>query len=105
MAPRRDSTGHPDDGKSASGLSSLTALENAKEYLRLMTGRDCEMVSGLHRSGDGWTIKLEVLELERIPPTTDVLGSYAIDLDANGELISCERTRRYYRNQADEFGE
>ena len=86
-------------------LTGIAAIENAKEYLRQMTGRECEVVSGLHRTGQGWTVTLEVLELERIPPTTDVLGSYAIDLDGNGDLLSCERTRRYYRNQTDELGE
>ena len=90
---------------SNAALTGMAAIEHAKEYLRQMTARECEAVSGLHRTDQGWTVTLEVLELERIPPTTDVLGSYAIDLDGSGDLLSCERIRRYYRNQTDELGE
>ena len=83
------------------GLNGPTAIEYAKEYLRQMTGCACEMVSVLNRTDDGWTVTLEVLELERIPRTTDILGSYVVELDGEGDLARCERIRRYYRSQID----
>ena len=83
-------------------LTGPAAIECAKEYLRQMTGADYEQVSGLHRTDDGWAVTLEVLELQRIPRTTDILGSYLIELDGDGDLLSCERIRRYYRNQTDD---
>ena len=43
---------------------------------------------------------LEVVELERVPPTTDILATYRVDLDEYGELMGYERVNRYYRNQA-----
>jgi hypothetical protein len=93
-------------GDAANGrLTGAAAIECAKEYLWQMTGRPCESVSGLVRTDEGWTVSLEVVELERIPRTTDILGSYAVDLDGNGDLLGCERVRRYYRNQADDVQE
>ena len=68
-----------------------------------MLGRPVESVLGLESDdGDGWKVTLEVVELERIPRSTDVLGAYVISLDKDGELMGARRERRYYRNQADE---
>ena len=44
---------------------------------------------------------LELLELERIPDTTSLLGTYEATLDADGNLLDARRTRRYPRNQYD----
>jgi hypothetical protein len=71
----------------------------AREYLVELTGREPEAVSGLERSDDGWTVTLEVVEMERVPQTTDVMGSFRVKLDQAGELNGCTRVRRYYRNQ------
>ena len=44
----------------------------------------------------------EVVELARVPNTTDVLGAYVVTLAPDGELIGYRRQRRYNRSQADE---
>ena len=63
------------------------------------TGQPIEAVSSLNRTRDGgWRVVLEVLELERIPRTTDILASYAVELDEHGDLMGYERIHRYYRN-------
>lgn len=77
------------------------AVRKAKEYLLELAGREAESVSSLSRGErGGWRVVLEAVELERIPQSTDVLGSYEIELDERGELLHCERVQRYYRNQA-----
>jgi Gas vesicle synthesis protein GvpO len=43
---------------------------------------------------------VEVVEISRIPPSADMLGLYEIELDVEGELRGCRRTRRYMRGQA-----
>ena len=43
----------------------------------------------------------EVVEMERVPRTTDVLGTYRVELTPEGELDGYERVHRYYRNQAE----
>jgi hypothetical protein len=80
-------------------LSGTAAVEQAKVHLLELTGQQPESVSALSRSRDGWRITLEVVELERIPRTTDILGTYVVELDDEGELMSYVRTQRYYRNE------
>lgn len=74
----------------------------AAEQVQELIGRRVEAVTGLERDGDEWTVTLEVLELERIPSTTDVLGRYEVKLDEEGELLGAQRTRRYPRSEAGE---
>ncbi len=64
-----------------------------------------EAVLGLEPAEDGdggWQITVSVVELSRIPNSTDVLGAYKVALDSDGELAGYRRVRRYQRNQADE---
>ena len=81
-------------------LSGIRAAGLAQEQLEQLIQRPCEAVSGLSRHGEGWMITLEVVELERVPPTTDILATYRVELDEDGELMGYERVSRYYRNQA-----
>ena len=87
-------------GSSSGRLSGIRAAAMAQEQLEQLIQRPCESVSGLSRQPDGWAITLEVVELERVPPTTDILATYRVELDQQGELMGYERISRYYRNQA-----
>ena len=53
--------------------------DQARELLRSVRGVEAESVSGLTRTPNGWTVTLEVVELRRIPESTDVLASYEVD--------------------------
>ena len=61
-----------------------------------------EALTGLERNGREWTLTVEVVELQRIPNTTDVLGKYELTTDKEGELTGARRTRRYNRGEAGE---
>jgi monoamine oxidase len=78
-----------------SGGSQIAAL--AREAVLELTGKVGEAVTGLERTEDGWTVEVDVLELERIPSTTDVLATYRVTLDDEGELQGCRRVHRYLR--------
>jgi Gas vesicle synthesis protein GvpO len=68
-----------------------------------LTGKQPEGVSGVNRSdGGGWSVSVDVVELARIPTSTDLLATYEVCLDGDGSLVDMERTRRYSRNQLDE---
>lgn len=80
----------------------FTSMANeARELLRSVRGVEAESVSGLTRTSNGWTVTLEVVELRRIPESTDVLASYEVELDGDGKLLGFERGRRYNRSQAE----
>jgi hypothetical protein len=73
-------------------------IRTAKQTVSEMTGFRAENVTGLERDDDGtWVITVEVLELERVPSTQDVIGTYEIGLDSDGELQGMRRRRRYPR--------
>src|SRR3954447_1124123 len=90
---------HPDRAERSSRLGAQDAVALAKTQLLEMTGKPCESVSGLNRTREGWKIQLDVVELERIPHSTDIMASYQVELDQRGELMRYERLARYYRNQ------
>ena len=91
----------PDDQrKGAEPRQALEMVERAREQLRTLHGADAEAVSSFERTRDGWTVTLEVVELRRIPESTDVLASYRVDLDSDGNLLGYERIRRYHRTEA-----
>ncbi|WP_298331371.1 gas vesicle protein [Haloactinopolyspora sp.] len=74
-------------------------VARAGEALTAMTGHDIEGVVGIERLDDGWRVQIEVVELRRIPATTDLLAVYEVDLDADAELSGLRRMRRYHRGQ------
>jgi hypothetical protein len=69
----------------------------AVRQLRELTGKGAEGVIGLERTEDGWSVKIEVLELRRIPNTTDVLAIYEVTMDGDGDLEGYRRLQRYVR--------
>jgi hypothetical protein len=84
-------------------LSAREAVETVRSDFPQLLGRPIESVLGVERDEDsGWQVTVQIVELERIPRSTDVLGAYAVNLDKEGELIGYRRRRRYNRSQADE---
>jgi hypothetical protein len=91
------------DGSRRNGLSGREAIERVRRDLPQLLGRPIEAVLGLERDDDSrWKVTVQVVELSRIPSTTDVLGSYEVMLDEQGEVVGYRRNRRYHRNQTDE---
>lgn len=76
----------------------------AARQLAELTGRAVEGVTGLSRTEDGWTVEVEVLEMRRIPETTDVLAGYEVTVDDDGDLLGYQRLRRYVRGTPGESG-
>ena len=77
------------------------AVLYAREHLTELLGRDPEEVSGLTLGPNGWKVRLEAVEMPRVPSSTDVMATFEVELDDEGELIGYHRVTRYFRNQAD----
>ena len=84
-----------DDGR----LSAQELSQAARSTVEALTGYTAEAVSGLEWDDELWHVTVDVLELSRIPDTTDVIGTYAIQLDPEGTLRGYRRTGRYLRGQ------
>lgn len=95
QSKRRSSRSNSGNG----GANPAELARAARKQLTELTGRRTESVLGLRKDDDGWNVMVEVLELSRIPPSTDLLGSYVVQLDDDGELVAYERVRRYQRGQ------
>jgi hypothetical protein len=76
------------------------AVRCAREYMKDVVGQECESIAGVEHEKDGWTVTAVVVELSRIPSTTDILGTYEVQVADNGELLRCRRIERYNRSQA-----
>jgi hypothetical protein len=86
------------NGRLSASELGAAALRTVEE----LTGYEPEAVTGLEWDGQFWQVTVDALELARVPNTTDVLGSYAVELDEKGVLHGYKRLRRYSRCQADE---
>jgi len=66
-----------------------------------INGQELDRVSGVRPSDDGWSVLIDVVDLERIPSTTSILSTYRVDLDSRGHLLSYERLRRFVRSSTE----
>ena len=97
MADRNSTNGKSRNRKA----DTLEVVKEAAKQLTVLTGRRPEKVLGLEHQDDRWKVSFELLEMERIPHSTDLLGCYVVEVDDDGDLLSYERRRRYSRGQAD----
>jgi hypothetical protein len=81
--------------------SVAAAARRALQDLTDLTGHDEGSVISIERTDEGWQIGIEVVETHRIPDSADILASYEVWLNADGDLRSYRRTRRYARGQMD----
>ena len=86
--------GPPPEPGSLAGVAAAAARALAD-----LTGRTVDAVSGVQRTDGGYQVTIEVLELSRVPSTTDVLATYEVEVDGSGAVTSYQRAHRYYRNQ------
>ena len=88
--------GSNDDGKLSAQELSQAALTTVEE----LTGYEPEAVTGLEWDGELWQVTVDVLELSRVPNTTDMIGEYLVQLDEEGTLRGYKRSRRFQRCEA-----
>lgn len=100
MAERR--TGTPRQGSARQASDGIGGLvRNAVRQFAELSGETPERVSGVRSTDDGWSVLVDVVELERIPSTTSVLCTYRLDLDGDSHLSGFERIRRFTRAATD----
>ncbi|MFD3514672.1 gas vesicle protein [Streptomyces sp. NPDC058657] len=90
-----------EEPKSARKPGPMQVLRAAREQISELTGMPAESVSSFEQTEDGWVLKVEVLELERVPDTMSLIASYEVQLDPDGELTGYRRVGRYERGRAD----
>jgi Gas vesicle synthesis protein GvpO len=79
-----------------------TVVRGALEQFAELTQLEPVGATGVRREQDGWSVLVDVVELERIPATTSVMATYRVDVDRSGELSGYERLRRFTRGSVDQ---
>ena len=90
-----------DDNGSLSAVELARAAMTAVEEL---TSYRAEAATALEwdDESDTWQVTVEVLELARVPNTSDVIGAYEVRLDNHGTLHGYRRLRRFARSETRE---
>jgi len=71
------------------------AAERAVHEFTELLGRDVHAVTGAKKVDDGWSVLVDVVELERIPQSTNLIATYRVDVDQRGRVSGYERLRRF----------
>ena len=79
--------------------------EQAKEQLAQVTGFKSVAIVGSYKDEEGWHITVDMLEMARIPESTDVIGTYVAVLDENGDLVKFDKKRARLRGEPYEEAE
>lgn len=74
-------------------------VHGAMKQLGDMTGLAGDNVSNLTKVDGGWHLVVNMIELKRIPPSTDMLASFDVSVDGKGNITNYQRSRRYLRDQ------
>jgi hypothetical protein len=69
----------------------------AMEQIVQLTGHRPVAVIGTAREEQGWRVTVDLLELSRIPPSTDLLGVYQALVDEDGNLLEFQRKMTHNR--------
>jgi hypothetical protein len=79
----------------------VSAVRGALEQFAGLTQLTPVGATGVRREEDGWSVLVDVVEVERVPTTTSVMATYRVDIDGSGSLTGYERLRRFSRGSVD----
>jgi hypothetical protein len=80
-------------------LSLVEIIEGAKLQLGSIISYPIDSVTGVKKIEDGWELLITLIELTRIPSSSDVLAEYSVSLDSIGEVVGYRQIQRFLRNQ------
>jgi hypothetical protein len=98
--PAADGRGRP-RRRDRQAMTAGDAAQVALQQIATLTAKQPEGVTEIARTEDGWTVGVELVEDQRIPSSSDILATYETTIDADGELVSYRRVRRYARGRGD----
>jgi Gas vesicle synthesis protein GvpO len=79
-------------------------VRRAQDELERIVGEKPERVIGFAHSDGHWSVTLEVVDMRRVPDSTDVLAIYELVFDDERNLVSLAQQRRYRRSQVEDLG-
>lgn len=80
-------------------LKMTDVAERAKQQLAEVTGFKPVAAVGSYKDAEGWHVSVDMLEMARLPESTDLLGTYVVSLDEEGNMIKFEKKRARLRSE------
>lgn len=74
-------------------------LEQARSELATLTGLRPIAVTSVSKDAQGWRVRVEMLEMARVPSATDILGDYEVLFAQDGVLLGFERKGMRQRSE------
>ena len=74
--------------------------ERARQQLAQVTGFKPVAVVGSFKDTEGWHVSVDMLEMTRLPESTDVLGTYLVLMDEEGDMVKFEKKRTRLRAES-----
>jgi hypothetical protein len=81
----------------------VNLAEQAKQQLAQVTGFSPVAAVGGFKDEEGWHITVDMLEMARLPESTDIIGTYAVTLDAEGNMVKFEKKQSRLRGESYEI--
>jgi hypothetical protein len=100
----RDRSSKQQARSSKSRIGPAKAAQAAMRQIAGLTGKQPEGITAVGPTEDGWAVGVEVIEDRRVPSSADLMAVYEAQIDAEGELMSYQRVRRYSRGRGDDGG-
>jgi hypothetical protein len=76
-----------------------SVVDKAKKQMAGITGLRTVTISGIDHAQGKWQLHMDLLEMARVPDSTDLIGEYEVNLDEDGSLLRFERKRSRLRGQ------
>jgi len=86
-------------------LKMTELAERARQQLAQVTGFKPVAVVGSYKDAEGWHVSVDLLEMTRLPESTDVLGTYLVLMDEEGDMVKFEKKRTRLRAESFEEDE
>ncbi len=74
------------------GMGMADIVEAARSELASLTGLELGSTLSANREGEGWRVSIDVVEKHSLPDGMDILATYDVVLDDNGNVAGFKRT-------------
>ena len=79
-------------------MKAIEAVAAGRSAIEAVTGKPPERNSRCAAAEGGWELQFEVLETRGRLADNDIIATYVLRIDREGDLVGYERTRRYTRS-------
>lgn len=97
QAERRDTQMKAEAPPAEEVIDIRDAITTAQSFISSLLDKPVDGVTGVKPVEDGAVVTIDLVDLERIPHSTDVLVSYELHINRKSEVDSYQRTNRFTR--------